>query len=101
MTVKLRYKQPDGDTSKLISVAVRDRGGELTPNLGFASAVAEFGMLLRKSEHKGHATWTTAQELARRYRGEDPDGYRAEFVRLVELASALDAQSLTSPQSRR
>ena len=101
MTVKLRYKQPDGDTSKLISVAVRDRSGELTPNLGFASAVAEFGMLLRKSEHKGQATWTTAQELARRYRGEDPDGYRAEFVRLVELASALDAQGLTSPQSRR
>jgi Ca-activated chloride channel family protein len=101
MTVKLRYKQPDGDTSRLISVAVRDRGGELTPNLGFASAVAEFGMLLRQSEHKGQATWTTAQELARRYRGEDPDGYRAEFVRLVELAAALDAQNLTSPPSRR
>ena len=101
MTVKLRYKQPDGDTSKLISVAVRDRTGELTPNLGFASAVAEFGMLLRRSEFKGQATWSSAQDLARRFRGEDPDGYRAEFVRLVELASALDAQSLTSPQSRR
>ena len=75
--------------------------GELTPNLGFASAVAEFGMLLRRSEHKGQSTWTSAQELARRYRGEDPDGYRAEFVRLVELASALEAQNLTSPQSRR
>ena len=101
MTVKLRYKQPDGDTSKLISVAVRDRAGERTPNLGFASAVAEFGMLLRRSEFKGQATWSSAQELARRYRGDDPDGYRAEFVRLVELASALDAQNLTSPQSRR
>jgi Ca-activated chloride channel family protein len=101
MTVKLRYKQPDGDTSKLISVAVRDRVGELTPNLGFASAVAEFGTLLRRSEFKGQATWSTAQELARRYRGDDPDGYRAEFVRLVELAAALDAQNLTSPQSRR
>jgi Ca-activated chloride channel family protein len=101
MTVKLRYKRPDGDTSKLISVAVRDRTGELTPNLGFASAVVEFGMLLRRSEFKGQATWSSAQDLARRYRGEDPDGYRAEFVRLVELASALDAQSLTSPQSRR
>ena len=101
MTVKLRYKQPDGDTSKLISVAVRDRVGELTPNLGFASAVAEFGMLLRGSEFKGQATWSSAQELARRYRGDDPDGYRAEFVRLVELASALEAQNLTSPQSRR
>jgi Ca-activated chloride channel family protein len=101
MTVKLRYKQPDGDTSKLISVAVRDRAGELTPNLGFASAVAEFGMLLRGSEFKGQATWSSAQELARRYRGDDPDGYRAEFVRLVELASALESQNLTSPQSRR
>jgi hypothetical protein len=40
-------------------------------------------------------------ELARRYRGDDPDGYRAEFVRLVELAAALDAQNMTSPQSRR
>ncbi len=101
MTVKLRYKQPDGDTSMLISVAVRDRVGELTPNLGFASAVAEFGMLLRGSEFKSQATWASAQELARRYRGDDPDGYRAEFARLVELASALEAQNLTSPQSRR
>ena len=101
MTVKLRYKQADGDTSKLISVAVRDRVGELTTNIGFASAVAEFGMLLRGSDFKGQATWSSAQELARRYRGDDPDGYRAEFVRLVELASALEAQNLTSPQSRR
>jgi Ca-activated chloride channel family protein len=101
LTVKLRYKQPDGDTSRLISTAVRDKVGELTPNLGFASAVAEFGMLLRRSEFKGQATWSSAQDLARRYRGDDPDGYRAEFVRLVELAAALDAQHLTSPQSRR
>ena len=75
--------------------------GELTPNLGFAAAVAEFGMLLRKSEFKGQATWATAQELARKYRGDDPDGYRAELVRLIDLASALDAQNMTSPQSRR
>jgi Ca-activated chloride channel family protein len=101
MTVKLRYKQPDGDTSRLISVAVRDRTGDLTPNLGFASAVAEFGMLLRKSEFRGQASWSSAQELARRFRGDDPDGYRAEFIRLIDLAAALDAQNMTSPQSRR
>ena len=101
MTIKLRYKQPDGDTSRLISVAVHNQSGELTPNLGFASAVAEFGMLLRKSEFKGQATWSTAQELGRRFRGEDPDGYRAELVRLIELASALEAQNLTATQSRR
>jgi Ca-activated chloride channel family protein len=92
MTVKVRYKQPDGDASKLISRAVADRVGALTPQLGFASAVAEFGMLLRRSEFKGEATWASAQELARRHRGEDPDGYRAEFVRLVELAASLDVQ---------
>ena len=75
--------------------------GELTPNLGFAAAVAEFGMLLRRSEFKGEATWRTPQDLARRYRGDDPDGYRAEFVRLIDLAAALDAQQMTSPQARR
>ena len=90
MTVKLRYKQPDGDVSKLISRAVQDRAGALTSNSGFAAAVAEFGMLLRKSEFKGRATWTSAQELARKHRGEDADGYRAEFIRLIELAAALD-----------
>lgn len=92
MTVKLRYKKPDEDRSQLLGVAVRDRAGEPTGNLGFAAAVAEFGMLLRNSAFKGAASWTSAQALARRHRGDDPDGYRAEFVRLVELAAALDAQ---------
>jgi Ca-activated chloride channel family protein len=101
MTVKLRYKEPDGDRSQLISVAVRDQSRELTPNLGFAAAVAEFAMLLRGSEFKGQSTWESARALAKQYRGDDPDGYRAEFVRLVELAAALDTQNATSPQSRR
>jgi Ca-activated chloride channel family protein len=95
-TVKLRYKEPTGDASQLMSVAVRDRSGSLSLNLGFAAAVAEFGMLLRHSDHVGQATWSEARDLARRHRGEDPDGYRAEFIRLVELASALDAQQPSS-----
>ena len=100
MTVKLRYKQPDGDTSTLISRRrCATATGELTANLGFASAVAEFGMLLRRSEFKGRRL-VPAQDLARRFRGDDPDGYRAEFVRLSSSAAALDAQNLTSPQSR-
>jgi len=90
MTVKLRYKQPDEDGSRMISVAVRDGNGELTGNLGFASAVAEFGMLLRGSEHKGQATWSSARDLAQRFRGDDLDGYRAEFIRLIDLAASLD-----------
>jgi Ca-activated chloride channel family protein len=98
MTVKLRYKEPDGDTSRLLTFAVADK---LTPgaaNIGFASAVAEFGMALRRSEHRGTATFRDAAALARRHRGVDENGYRAEFVRLVELADALTRQ--TSPDSR-
>jgi Ca-activated chloride channel homolog len=97
MTVKLRFKKPDGHTSQLISRAVPDRVGELAANLGFASAVAEFGMLLRNSDYRGQATWSSAQELARRHRGEDPDGYRAEFVRLIDLAAALQRQGGSGP----
>ena len=92
MTVKIRYKQPDGDRSERFDVPVRDRKGELTPNIGFAAAVAQFGMLLRQSEFKGQASWSSAQALARKFRGDDPGGYRAEFVRLLDLAAALEAQ---------
>ena len=57
LTVKLRYKEPDGDASRLMSVPVKDRAtGALSANLGFAAAVAEFGMLLRESEYRGTAT---------------------------------------------
>jgi len=93
MTVKLRYKAPDGDQSRLITVAVKNRTTDLSPNLGFAAAVAEFGMVLRQSEHRGSSTYQDAAALARRFRGADPDGYRAEFVRLVELAKALPLQT--------
>jgi Ca-activated chloride channel family protein len=101
MTVKLRYKEPDGDVSKLISRAVQDRTGALTSNSGFAAAVAEFGMLLRESAFKGRATWASAQELARKHRGEDPDGYRAEFIRLIELAAALAPSAATTDDRER
>jgi len=100
LTVKLRYKEPTGDISQLLSVAVRDRSSSLSPNLGFAAAVAEFGTLLRRSEHAGLATWSQARNLARTHRGDDPDGYRAEFIRLVDLAAALDAQQPSSQRRR-
>jgi Ca-activated chloride channel family protein len=93
MTVKLRYKAPDGHDSRLLSVAVKNAAGELSANVGFAAAVAEFGMLLRKSPHRGSATHADAAALARRFRGPDPDGYRAEFIRLVEIAEALARQA--------
>jgi Ca-activated chloride channel family protein len=95
MTVKLRYKAPDGDESRLITVPIKNRTSELSENVGFAAAVAEFGMLLRQSEYRGSATHAEAASLARRFRGTDPDGYRGEFARIVELASSLTQQALT------
>jgi Ca-activated chloride channel family protein len=92
MTLKLRYKTPTGSTSQLLTIPVANSTTALTANIGFAAAVAEFGMLLRNSEFKGQATWRTVQELARQHKGTDPDGYRAEFIRLVDLAAALDSQ---------
>jgi Ca-activated chloride channel family protein len=89
-TVKVRYKAPDGDTSRLITTVVQARPRAMSPNLGFASAVAEFGMLLTGSEHRGHASYESAVTRARMFRGSDSEGYRAEFVRLVEIAAGLD-----------
>jgi Ca-activated chloride channel family protein len=101
MNVKVRYKAPDGDASKLLEFPVAESRGKMTGNLGFAAAVAEFGMLLRRSPFKGSASWESALSLAREHRGADPDGYRAEFIRLVDLASALDHRFTSSiSQSR-
>lgn len=93
MTVKLRYKMPDDDVSKLITraVAMNDfQSLENSGNIGFASAVAEFGMLLRGSEYKGTASYEDILHRAKAAKGSDTDGYRAEFIRLVEKAQLLD-----------
>jgi Ca-activated chloride channel family protein len=89
MTIKLRYKRPDEDASRLLSTVVHDRPAKPGPNLGFASAVAEVGMLIRQSKHLGSASYDAAIERARRFRGDDPEGYRAEFIRLAELSASL------------
>jgi Ca-activated chloride channel family protein len=89
VTVKLRYKAPDGDESRLIATTIDARPRPLSSNLGFASAVAEAGMILRGSRHAGTSSYKTAAARARQFRGADPDGYRAEFVKLVELAESL------------
>ncbi|MEM1044050.1 MAG: von Willebrand factor type A domain-containing protein [Bacteroidota bacterium] len=92
LTVKLRYKEPDGDTSRLLDTALIDRDVALdqtSESFRFAAAVAEFGLLLRDSEHRGRASFENAQMLAQSARSTDPHGYRAEFVRLLETAEAL------------
>jgi Ca-activated chloride channel family protein len=92
LTVKLRYKQPDGDQSDLLSFPVRDAGkafAEASGDFQFAAAVAAFGMLLRDSSHKGDATYDSVLAIAADSRGADPFGYRAEFLDLVRRAAAL------------
>ena len=66
-TVKLRYKRPDGDKSRLIELGVVDKGrslGQASDDLKFASAVAGFGMLLRNSADKGSLTYAGVLEIA-------------------------------------
>ena len=58
-------------------------------------------MLLRNSPFKADATWADAAKLASTHRGDDSDGYRAEFIRLVELAGALDRQRITTADNGR
>ncbi|MGQ8336677.1 YfbK domain-containing protein [Sunxiuqinia sp. A32] len=93
VTVKTRYKLPDGNKSIPFEQVV---SSEITPlqdssdNIRFASAVAGFGMLLRDSEYKGTLTYERLTDLAKHAKANDEDGYRSEFVLLVNLAENLD-----------
>jgi len=85
--IKLRYKEPDGLTSKLFSKTVGTgikKAGETTDRFRFSSAVAAWGMILRDSKYRGQASVEEVISLASGARGADPDGYRAEFIRLVQ-----------------
>jgi Ca-activated chloride channel homolog len=95
MTVKIRYKAPDGDVSTLMTTAVADRTQPI-PELGFAAAVVEFGMLLRDSEFKGASSFSEALALAQRFKGDDPHGHRAEFIRLIGAAEGVSRVATTA-----
>jgi Ca-activated chloride channel homolog len=84
MFVRMRYKTPGENTSKQVTQAVIDgRGGRASNDFRFAAAVAEFGMVLRNSEHKGTATLRSALEKATAAQGSDAGGYRSEFVYML------------------
>jgi Ca-activated chloride channel family protein len=100
LTVKVRFKEPDGDTSRLLSRVLTNHPAPMTVNLGFASAVAEFGMLLRESPLRGSASFASLTARARKFLGEDEDGYRAQFIQLAERAAMLRDREPAS-QSRR
>ena len=92
LTVKFRYKKPDGDKSTLLQEVVTQESSLLSltsENFRFAAAVAEWGLLLRDSRYKGQSNFAQVIQLAKGARGHDEQGYRSEFVRLVENASSL------------
>jgi Ca-activated chloride channel family protein len=92
LTLKLRYKEPDGDTSQLLKFKVEDSDksfGQASSDFQFAASVAGFGMLLRGSPYKGNVTYEAVLELATPGLATDPRGYRNEFLSLVEKAAKL------------
>ncbi|UYZ58305.1 vWA domain-containing protein [Hymenobacter latericus] len=93
LTVKLRYKEPQGQQSRLVSQALGAADAknitEGSENLRWAAAVAQMSLLLRQSERRGLATWDNTLQLARAARGRDDDGYRAECIRMMETAAGL------------
>jgi Ca-activated chloride channel homolog len=92
MTVKLRYKKPAEDVSKLIIKAVIDDNKPLasaSDNFKFSAAVAEFGLLLRNSEFKENGNYQQVISLAKSSKGKDVNGYRAEFISLVSSTASL------------
>ncbi|MBN2167313.1 MAG: von Willebrand factor type A domain-containing protein [Marinilabiliaceae bacterium] len=92
MTLKLRYKQPDGQKSKLIVKTVSGSVKNFenaTDDLQFAASVAGFGMLLRKSEYVSNLSFEDIKNMALKSKGSDIEGYRGEMVRLIGLAKGL------------
>lgn len=92
LTLKLRYKLPEADTSTKLEFPITDVGSsfaDATDDFQFTAAVASFGMLLRDSEHKGNATFDAVLEIAQAAVGSDPHGYRGEFLELVRRAKQL------------
>ncbi len=92
LTLKLRYKEPEGSKSKLITSVVRNKAiapEKTSENFRWSAAVAEFGMLLRESPFKGTTNTQSILNLAKGARGTDPFGYRSEFIRLVESSEYL------------
>ena len=91
MTIKLRYKEPEGETSKLISQSITDSdlSENTSDNFKFSAAVAEFGLLLRNSAFKQESNYQQVVALANRAKGTDVNGYRTEFIKLVESVQSL------------
>jgi Ca-activated chloride channel family protein len=92
-TIKFRYKKPGGSKSILVVNPIEEKIvglKESTDNFRFSAAVAQWGMILRDSKFKKNSNYRQVLSLAKGARGEDREGYRNEFIRLVEMTRALD-----------
>ena len=92
LTVKVRYKPLNRGTSILLEKAVNDHRGRLektSDDFRFTAAVVGFGMALKDSKHLNGYSLPDILKLARGARGRDTEGYRAEFIRLVEMSELL------------
>lgn len=87
MTIKLRYKKPNEDASKLIVHRLIDSNTSLaktTDNFRWSASVAAFGMLLRESEYIKNFTYDQVAQMAQDAKGKDEEGYRIEFINMVK-----------------
>ena len=95
LTVKFRYKQPDGDKSKLIEHPVENTSKSFdksSEDFRFSASVAGFGMILRGSAYKGDVTYKQVIAWAKDAKGADTQGYRNECIQLMEKAQLLDTR---------
>jgi len=94
LTVKMRYKHPEAETSKeLAQVLKGEVAKELSDDFRFAAAAASFGMILRDSKYRGAMSYAGVLEEAKGCLGADPNGHRKQFLELVEAARNLKAQA--------
>lgn len=103
MHLKLRYKQPTGSKSQLISTAIADQNRSIqgaSDNLKFSAAVAMYGMVLRDSDYKGEATLNQVLDLAEQAKGKDPQGYRTAFMQLVERSQTLQQANARDKETK-
>ena len=91
LLLKMRYKEPDEEKSMYMDTYMNSDNvsEEMSENMGFASAVVEFGMLLRHSKFRENSSYDSVLERAQENIGSDPFGYRGEFLEMVEIARTL------------
>ena len=82
----MRYKLPDSDVSKLIETPIKATSVNPNGEVQFSVAVAGFAQLLTNSEHTGDFSYDVAIDIANEHKGDDPFGYRAEFIQLARMA---------------